>query len=152
MKLGCIFFVDIIMILLFFCIVPGLIGTLQAIETIKLLLTDKDKGGGPSYSQKLLVFDAESGLFRTVTLRGRQPNCAVCCSPNNRTIQRLEDVDYALFCGRGPNDKVFIIPLFGIVPEGIECSSTVSFSFFSMTQSVKRHRERNSLPTPTLAN
>ncbi len=157
MKLGYIF-VDIIMILFFFflfCIVPGLIGTLQAIETIKLLLTDKDKGeGGPSYSQKLLVFDAESGLFRTVTLRGRQPNCAVCCSPNNRTIQRLEDVDYALFCGRGPNDKVFIIiPLFGIVPEGIECSSIQYLSFFFDDSISKTSSgERNSLPTPTLAN
>lgn len=57
------FFADIINIL-FLCIVPGFIGTLQAIETIKLLLTGKDKGGESLYRQKLLVFDAGSELFR----------------------------------------------------------------------------------------
>ncbi|KAK4005494.1 hypothetical protein OUZ56_007202 [Daphnia magna] len=91
--------------------VPGLIGTLQAMETIKLLLaevkpdTSNHCPTGPSFSRRLLVFDGESGMFRTVSLRPKQPDCAVCASPQTRTINRLEDVDYALFCGRGPHDK-----------------------------------------------
>lgn len=99
--------------LIVFFLVPGLIGTLQAMETIKLLLaevkpdTSNHCPTGPSFSRRLLVFDGESGMFRTVSLRPKQPDCAVCASPQTRTINRLEDVDYALFCGRGPHDKVF---------------------------------------------
>ena len=95
-------------------IVPGMIGTLQAMETIKLLLaetktteTDHQRIAGPSFSRRLLVFDGESGLFRTVNLRPKQADCAVCSGPESRTIKRLDDVDYAHFCGRGPHDKVF---------------------------------------------
>lgn len=106
--------------------VPGIIGTLQAMETIKLLLaqtgkttsTDSESRGcqgaaaaapgdvGPSFNRRLLVFDGESGLFRTVNLRPKQADCVVCSGPQSRTINRLDDVDYALFCGRGANDKV----------------------------------------------
>ena len=95
-------------------LVPGLIGILQAMETIKLLLAESKSdmsnncrvATGPSFSRRLFVFDGESGMFRTVSLRPKQPDCAVCASPELRTISRLEDVDYALFCGRGPHDKV----------------------------------------------
>ncbi|KAI9560752.1 hypothetical protein GHT06_011704 [Daphnia sinensis] len=91
--------------------VPGLIGTLQAMETIKLLLAEvkPDTSNhcriGPSFSGRLLVFDGESAMFRTVSLRPKQLDCAVCASPQTRTINRVQDVDYALFCGRGPHDK-----------------------------------------------
>ena len=86
--------------------VPGMIGTMQAMETIKLLL-----GGdtAPSYSRRLLLFDGESGTFRVVNLRPRQPHCAVCSGVDSRTIHCIEQVDYAVFCGRGPNDKVFLL-------------------------------------------
>lgn len=82
---------------------------MQAMETIKLLL-----GGhiGPSYSRRLLVFDGESGEFRVVNLRPRQPHCAVCSGVDSRRIHCIEQVDYALFCGRGPNDKVSYIIIF----------------------------------------
>ena len=112
----CLFLSEFFSIFVRWCPVPGMIGTMQAMETIKLLL-----GGdlGPSYSGRLLVFDGESGIFRVVNLRPRQPHCAVCSGVDSRTIHRLEDVDYALFCGRGPNDKVlassfhlFFLPLF----------------------------------------
>lgn len=92
-----------------------MIGTLQALEAIKLLLATRDDGLepshrladiGPSFNRRLLVFDGESGLFRTVNLRPKQADCVVCAGPQSRTIHRLDDVDYALFCGRGPHDKV----------------------------------------------
>lgn len=79
--------------------VPGLIGTLQAMEAIKLAV-----GACPSYSRRLLIFDGESGTFRLVNLRPKQAACVVC--GDARTIVNLEDVDYTLFCGRGPTDKV----------------------------------------------
>ena len=75
-------------------------GTLQALETIKLLLP----GVGPSFSGRLLLVDGESGQFRAVTLRNRQADCAVC-SPG-RIITSVASVDYAAFCGRPADDKV----------------------------------------------
>ena len=79
--------------------VPGLIGTLQAMEAIKLVV-----GSRPSYHRRLLIFDGESGSFRVVALRPKQSRCAVC--GDGRTITDLDRVDYTAFCGRGPTDKV----------------------------------------------
>ena len=55
-----------------------------------------------SYSQRLLLFDAQSGDFRIVTLRPRNKQCVVC--GDNPSIREL--IDYEQFCGSGPNDKV----------------------------------------------
>ena len=79
--------------------VPGVMGTLQAMEAIKIVA-----GLGSSYSQRLLVFDGAAGMFRAVKLRPRQADCAVCS--DQRTICDVAGVDYDQFCGRGPNDKV----------------------------------------------
>lgn len=79
-------------------VVAGLMGTLQAMEAIKLVL-----GRGSSFSQRMLVFDGECGAFRVVKLRPKQPDCAVCSAA--ASIVDLTDVDYTVFCGRAPNDK-----------------------------------------------
>jgi adenylyltransferase/sulfurtransferase len=87
--------------------VPGTIGTLQALETIKLL-----GGVGPSYVGKMLMFDGLTGTFRDVKLRGRQTSCAVC-GDNPKITELLED--YPAFCGSSYDDKVkthFIIKYF----------------------------------------
>eukprot|EP00731_Ephydatia_muelleri_P023565 Em0015g1148a len=76
--------------------VPGVIGTLQAMEVLKMAA-----GMNPSYSQRLLLFDAHSGDFRIVTLRPRNKQCVVC--GDNPSIREL--IDYEQFCGSGPNDK-----------------------------------------------
>lgn len=52
---------------------PGVIGTLQALEAIKLLA-----GVGDVLAQKLLLFDALSTRFTTVKLRARVADCAAC--------------------------------------------------------------------------
>ena len=57
-----------------------------------------------SYSQKLLLFDALCGSFRTIKLRPRQPQCAVC--GDNPSITAL--INYELFCGSRADDKVYI--------------------------------------------
>jgi sulfur-carrier protein adenylyltransferase/sulfurtransferase len=69
-------------------VLPGIIGSLQANEALKLAL-----GIGESLSGRLLLFDALETEFSEVTLR-RDPNCPVC--GENPTI--TEYVDYVEFC------------------------------------------------------
>ncbi|XP_022799067.1 adenylyltransferase and sulfurtransferase MOCS3-like isoform X2 [Stylophora pistillata] len=76
--------------------VPGVIGTLQALEAIKIIVGTKS-----SYSQKMLIYDALDGRFLTIKLRPRQSNCAVC--GDNPSIRKL--MDYELFCGASATDK-----------------------------------------------
>ena len=70
-------------------VLPGIIGSLQAMETIKLIL-----GIGEPLVGRLLLFDALAMHFRELKLR-KNPNCAVC-GPNP-TINKL--IDYEEFCG-----------------------------------------------------
>ncbi|KAK0050293.1 adenylyltransferase and sulfurtransferase MOCS3 [Biomphalaria pfeifferi] len=77
-------------------VVPGIIGSLQALEAIKIAT-----GIGTSFSQKLLLFDALDGTFRTVKLRPRCKSCLVC--GENPTISQL--IDYEQFCGAKATDK-----------------------------------------------
>lgn len=64
-------------------ILPGIIGTLQATEAIKLII-----GRGRSLVGRLLLFDALEMRFRELALR-RDPDCPVC--GRNPTIRTLRD-------------------------------------------------------------
>ena len=68
---------------------PGLVGTIQATETVKLIM-----GIGQSLSGRLLLIDGLEMEFRTVKLR-RNPECPLC--GDNPTITEL--IDYELVCG-----------------------------------------------------
>lgn len=70
-------------------VLPGVIGSLQATEAVKLVL-----GIGTSMGGRLLIFDALGMDFREVSLRP-DPKCPVC-GPNP-TIAEL--VDYDRLCG-----------------------------------------------------
>ncbi|MGE5278722.1 MAG: molybdopterin-synthase adenylyltransferase MoeB [Acidobacteriota bacterium] len=70
-------------------ILPGLLGVIQATETIKLAL-----GSGDPLIGRLLLVDALSMKFRELRLR-KDPECIVC-GPNP-TVTRL--IDYEAFCG-----------------------------------------------------
>jgi adenylyltransferase/sulfurtransferase len=70
-------------------ILPGLVGVIQATETIKLIL-----GAGDSLAGRLLLVDALGMKFRELKLR-KNPDCPVC--GKNRTITKL--IDYEEFCG-----------------------------------------------------
>jgi len=70
-------------------ILPGLIGVIQATETIKLIL-----GQGDSLAGRLLLVDALGMKFRELKLR-KNPDCPVCGT--HRTITEL--IDYDQFCG-----------------------------------------------------
>ena len=77
-------------------ILPGLLGTIQATETLKLIL-----GVGSPLIGRLLLVDALAMRFREVKI-GRNPECAVCGA--NPTITRL--IDYEAFCGVGADSGV----------------------------------------------
>ncbi|MDP2948421.1 MAG: molybdopterin-synthase adenylyltransferase MoeB [Chloroflexota bacterium] len=68
---------------------PGLIGCLQAIETVKLIL-----GIGEPLVSRMLLYDALAADFRQVKLR-RDPACPLC--GDSPTIREL--IDYEEFCG-----------------------------------------------------
>ena len=70
-------------------VLPGIIGSLQALETIKLIL-----GQGDSLIGRLVLFDALAMKFRELKLR-KDINCPVC--GDNPTIHHL--IDYEQFCG-----------------------------------------------------
>ena len=71
-------------------VLPGLVGTIQATEGIKLLL-----GIGEPLIGRLLLIDALSMQFRTMRLR-KNPDCPAC---GTREIREL--IDYDQFCGIG---------------------------------------------------
>ena len=68
---------------------PGLVGSIQAAETVKLIM-----GIGESLDGRLLLIDALDMGFRTVKLR-RNPKCPLC--GDAPTIKEL--IDYEAFCG-----------------------------------------------------
>ncbi len=70
-------------------VLPGIIGTLQATEAIKLIL-----GIGEPLIGKLMLFDALSVSFDQITLK-KNPDCRVCGPKADIT----ELIDYNEFCG-----------------------------------------------------
>ena len=74
-----------------FGVVPGLVGSVQATETIKILL-----GVGDTLSGRLLLIDAMRMRFRVIQIR-RDPSCPAC---GTREITEL--IDYDTFCGVVP--------------------------------------------------
>ena len=70
-------------------VLPGIVGCIQAIETIKLIL-----GRGHSLIGRLLLFDALNMKFRELKLR-KNPECPVCGT--HPTLTKL--IDYEQFCG-----------------------------------------------------
>ncbi|KAJ8290573.1 hypothetical protein GJAV_G00014750 [Gymnothorax javanicus] len=77
-------------------VVPGIMGCFQALEVLKIA-----SGQESSCSQQLLTLDAQDVRFRSIRLRPRQAECAVC--GENPTITALKD--YEQFCGSSATDK-----------------------------------------------
>ena len=70
-------------------VLPGIVGSIQAAETLKLIIGK----GGPLIG-RLLLFDALAMRFRELKLR-KNPECPVCGA--HPTVTSL--IDYAEFCG-----------------------------------------------------
>jgi len=68
-------------------VLPGLVGTIQAVETLKLIL-----GIGDSLVGRLLLIETLGMTFRSITVR-RDPSCPVCGTPTagGATIRSLDD-------------------------------------------------------------
>jgi adenylyltransferase/sulfurtransferase len=89
-------------------ILPGLVGVVQATETVKLIA-----GIGEPLVGRLLLVDALAMQFRTVKLR-KNPRCPAC---GTRELKAL--VDYEQFCGiRGQPDETADVP--AITPRELE--------------------------------
>src|SRR6267143_660266 len=69
-------------------VLPGLVGTIQATETIKLIV-----GAGEPLKGRLLLIDTLGMEFRTVNVR-KDPTCPAC---GTHEIKAL--IDYEQFCG-----------------------------------------------------
>ena len=72
-------------------VLPGIIGSIQAMETIKLIL-----GAGQPLIGRLVLFDALKLQFRELKLE-KDPECPVCGA--HPTVTEL--IDYQAFCGIG---------------------------------------------------
>lgn len=70
-------------------ILPGLIGVIQATETVKIIL-----GVGDTLSGRLMLYDALGMSFRQLKLR-KNPGCVICGDSPSVT----ELIDYNQFCG-----------------------------------------------------
>src|SRR5262245_17302481 len=73
-------------------VLPGIIGVIQATETIKLIL-----GAGEPLIGRFLIYDALRMRFRELKLR-KDPDCPVCGT--HPTVREL--IDYEQFCGIRP--------------------------------------------------
>jgi adenylyltransferase/sulfurtransferase len=76
-------------------VLPGVVGTIQATEALKLII-----GQGDPLIGRLLLFDALQMKFRTLTLR-KDHECPVC--GDHPTVTKL--IDYEVFCGITPAVK-----------------------------------------------
>jgi molybdopterin/thiamine biosynthesis adenylyltransferase len=74
-------------------VLPGVIGSIQATETIKMLL-----GLGDSLVGRLLIYDALDERFDSVSI-GRDPNCLACSDPEKPPLI----VEYDDLCHHGGN-------------------------------------------------
>ena len=72
-------------------VLPGIIGSLQALEAIKLIV-----GFGESLIGRLVLFDGRRMQFRELAL-DKDPDCPVCGA--RPTVTEL--IDYEAFCGVG---------------------------------------------------
>ena len=73
-------------------ILPGVVGTIQATEAVKLIM-----GAGEPLIGRFLIYDALRMRFRELKLR-KDPDCPVC--GEHRTVTEL--IDYDQFCGVVP--------------------------------------------------
>jgi len=76
-------------------VLPGIVGAIQANETIKIIL-----GAEGILVNRLLLFDAWNMRWRELKLR-RDPACPIC--GDNPTIKEL--IDYEEFCGLRPQPQ-----------------------------------------------
>jgi molybdopterin/thiamine biosynthesis adenylyltransferase/rhodanese-related sulfurtransferase/molybdopterin converting factor small subunit len=98
-------------------VLPGIIGVIQATETIKLIL-----GAGEPLIGRFLIFDALRMKFRELKLR-KDPDCPVCGT--HPTVTKL--IDYDQFCGIAP-----------VAPEPVAASSATEITSVELKNRLDR--------------
>uniref|UniRef100_A0A915HQ14 Rhodanese domain-containing protein n=1 Tax=Romanomermis culicivorax TaxID=13658 RepID=A0A915HQ14_ROMCU len=78
-------------------VVPGIIGNMQALETIKILT-----GLPTALKQTLILFDGLLSQFRHIKLRSKNPECKLCGS----SPSILDLIDYEKFCRMCASDQI----------------------------------------------
>ena len=91
-------------------VLPGIVGSIQAMETIKLIL-----GSGDSLVGRLLLFDALAMRFRELKLR-KNPDCPVC--GDHPTVTKL--IDYQEFCGMRGQEAAPTVSVPEITPKELK--------------------------------
>ncbi|CRL29352.1 Rhodanese-like [Penicillium camemberti] len=96
--------------------VVGTMGVLQALEAIKVITAPEIDGARPQDPPSLHIFSAYSSpLVRTIRLRSRRANCAVCSAEATVTLDTIKSgsMDYVFFCGStnmpallGPEERI----------------------------------------------
>ncbi|OBZ90731.1 Adenylyltransferase and sulfurtransferase MOCS3 [Choanephora cucurbitarum] len=79
-------------------LVPGIIGTLEALEAMKVAL-ESSSLDQPSF---LILSAMGNPMFRTMRLRAKKKDCAICGENPTQT----ELIDYVQFCNDAADDKV----------------------------------------------
>jgi adenylyltransferase/sulfurtransferase len=87
--------------------VPGVIGTLQAVEVIKIIL------GMEVMTGKMMVYDGVLVKFRVFSTRGKNPDCPACCGKINP-----HEFDYGAFIT--PPPEIQIDEKLGIRPSDLK--------------------------------
>jgi adenylyltransferase/sulfurtransferase len=72
---------------------PGVIGTLQANEAVKLILGHKDK----ILSKRMLIYDGFNMTFKVIKLRSNKDDCIVCGTNPKLNKDNIKDFDYNEF-------------------------------------------------------
>jgi adenylyltransferase/sulfurtransferase len=72
---------------------PGVIGTLQANEAVKLIIGHKDK----ILSKRMLIYDGLNMTFKVIKLRNNKDDCIVCGKIPKITKDNIKDFDYEEF-------------------------------------------------------
>ncbi|MQG37318.1 MAG: molybdopterin-synthase adenylyltransferase MoeB [SAR202 cluster bacterium] len=75
---------------------PGLVGSIQALEVVKLAM-----GVGETLTSRMLLIDALTMDFREIKIR-RNPECKLC--GDNPEVKEL--IDYEIFCGIVPPSPI----------------------------------------------
>jgi adenylyltransferase/sulfurtransferase len=80
---------------------PGIIGSLQANEVLKLIV-----GGGEVLTGEMFIFDTWNNNTKKIKVK-KNDNCPIC--GKNPTIFHVEDIDYEDFCGLKENEQEMLI-------------------------------------------
>jgi adenylyltransferase/sulfurtransferase len=104
-------------------VLPGIVGSLQALEVLKIVL-----GVGEPLVGRLVLFDALGFAFREIAI-AKDPSCAVCGDAPTVTAP----IDYEAFCGVGPSE-VAGVPTISVEEFEARCADGEHFDLLDVRE------------------